>query len=398
MSTSDLTDTTVSPSGAVAPSGDRSYGIPYPGRLLTWNSRLTGIVTGTMLLVAAVVAGIFFNIPRVEISPANNATAVRSGGIIRIEVPRFSSISKVSVAVNGEQQWLEYNIEDSTYSPPIQPASGSMVTVDVKTTSAIGIVREFSSSFTTVEPLAVTSARAGGREISPNSAISPQTPMSFSFDKPVAAAWISIDGAASMPLTLGADGLSGNLEPSFVLKQGAEHTLAVIASGADGSGIAAGEKKTFNVIKPLLLTADASALSTTGSSQVFLKSSVPFDDPDLVGKSIRVSNPEKCDFSVQPTGILLNIHDLGDSEISVSVSSAFGNDGSYLELPAEFHFRGTTDAYATTGTGTFAVSATYGSTISKKNNPASGADSGAAESDIPPPPPGWPPCCPWPPR
>ena len=119
----------------------------------------------------------------------------------------------------------------------------------MKTTSAIGIVREFSSSFTTVEPLAVLSARAGGKEISPNNSISPQTSMSFSFDKPVAAAWISIDGAASMPLARGADDLSGNLEPSFVLKQDAEHKLAVIASGTDGSGIAAGEKKSFNVIQ-----------------------------------------------------------------------------------------------------------------------------------------------------
>ncbi|MFA6002352.1 MAG: hypothetical protein WC828_09645, partial [Thermoleophilia bacterium] len=334
----------------------------------------------------------------VDISPADNATAVRSGSLIRIEVPRFSAISKVSVTVNGEQKWLEYNIEDSTYSPPIQPASGSLVTVDVKTTSAIGIVREFSSSFTTVEPLSVISARAGDKEISPGSPISPQTPMSFSFDKPVAAAWISIDGAASMPLALGTDGLSGNLEPSFVLKQGAEHTLAVIASGKDGSGIAAGEKKSFNVIQPLTFTTDAVTLSATDSSQVFLKSSVPLDDPDLVGKSIQVSHPDKCEFSVQPSGILLNFHDLGVTEVTVSVSSAFGNDGSYLELPAEFQFKGTTDAFAATGTDTISVSTTYGSTIPKKSNLDSVASANVTESDIPPPPPGWPPCCPWPPR
>ncbi|MFA5810693.1 MAG: hypothetical protein WC935_10250 [Thermoleophilia bacterium] len=396
MKTSELTDSTVYQAGAVAPTADP--GILHLGRLLIQNSRLTGIVTRTLLLALVLVTGIMVAIPRVDITPADNAMAVRSGSLIRVEVPRFSSISKVSVTVNGEQKWLEYNIEDNAYSPPIQPASGSMVTVDVKTTSAIGVVREFSSSFNTIEPLAVISARAGDREISPNSAISPQTPMSFSFDKPVAAAWISIDGAASMPLALGADGLSGSLEPSFVLKQGAEHTLAVIASGKDGSGIAAGEKKTFNVIQPLMFTADASALSTTGPSQVFLKSSVPLENPDLVGKSIQVSYPDKCDFSVQPSGILLNIHDLGDTEITVSVSSAFGNDGSYLELPAEFHFRGTTDASTATGTDAVAISATYGGTIPKKSIPVSGVGDDAAESDIPPPPPGWPPCCPWPPR
>lgn len=386
------------PAEVFAPGYLRGLGIDRLSLLSLAGARRLAFVAGAAVLLALLAGAALAAIPRVSISPADGQSGILPNSLIRIEAPSFSSISKVSVTVNGEEKWLEYNIADSVYAPPVHPASGSTVTVDVKTTSAIGLVREFSTTYTTIDPLSVTAVQAEGRQISPASVVSPQAPMSFSFDKPVEAAWVSIDGAASLPMTIGPDGLSGDLQPSYVLKQGTQHKLVVTAAGRDGSGTADSENKTFQVVQPLTLAAGGNTLSPAGTSEILLQPSVPFSDVELVKRSIQVSDPERCAISVEPSGIRLTVSNLGDGDLIVSVASAFGADGSYLELPAEFRFKSTGEVSEnTTAAGTVISSATAG-TSGGGSSGRPGALVTGSDSDVPPPPPGWPPCCPWPPR
>lgn len=364
------------------------------------NSRLAKtagfIVAGSVLLFAS----LLLTIPRAEISPEAGKAFVRSDGQIHVQVPRFSSISKIAVFINSEQKWLEYNIENSDYTAPVQLDPGSAVTVEIKVTSSLGIVRDFSSNFTTVEPVRVTSATSGGGVINSDTMLAPQAPMAFSFDKSVDSAWVSLDNAIPIPLELDDSGLIGKLVPNFTLKQGAAHELAVWANGVDGSAISEGNRFPFKVVQPLTLVADSSSAFSDESS-VRLAASVPFNDPDLVRQSIQVSLPDTCSVSVDKTGISLNFHGPVVRELTVTIANAFGQDGSYLELPAAFHFMGAGSTNINTSENSIVSTTSRGVTTNNANSPGveianAGVISG--DSDVPPPPPGWPPCCPWPPR
>lgn len=408
-----LTKSSLSPEVAAEQSASLAYLQPFalaariffrPGAAATIGAAVLGAV--------AIITSYFIAIPRAEILPADGSFLVRNDDHIQVKVPLFSSISRVSVTADKKQQWLEYNIEENKYTVPVQLTPGSTYTVEVKVTSSLGIIREFSSTFTTAEPLKLTSATAAGQPLEPEVAVSPASSLNFIFDKPVEAAKVTLDGSASIPLIISDDGRSATLKSIFVLKQGTQHEVSVWAIGKDGSALTEGNTYKFKVIPPLSLKLQEASISPAGSSVATIIATAPFDDPQLVLKSIQVSHPDLCRVSVEGSHILLYFQDPGMRDISVAVASAFGKDGSYLEVPAIFSFTPATYVRSTTPTSfnfdgsrpgcsnaapisdtnnLFAVDGSH--TANSHANPAP-----VPQSDVPSPPPGWPACCPWPPR
>lgn len=347
-------------------------------------------------------------VPRATISPAPGTLGVRTDSGVTVDTAGLTSISRVEVTVNGEQRWLEYNVQDiesGVYTAPVQLVPGSTVTVAVKAGSPLGIIREFESNFIIMEPMRLAAASGGGQPLETTPVLPPQTPLDFGFDRPVTDAWVTIDGSVPVPLNVSEDGLSASLAPTFVLKQGARHELEVWAQGRDGSALPAGNQYSFDVVAPLTLSAAGEAAAVTSGSDpaassgpvitgatIQLKSSVPFDNPSLVEQALQVSRPELCQVRVDGDRIILDISQMPAEGLSLTVPSAFGADGSYLEMPAQFSFKPA--GGADTASRTIAV-ATGLAPLSAP--PAKGSLTDAS-SDVPPPPPGWPPCCPWPPR
>jgi len=343
----------------------------------------------TALLIACAIFATA--VPRATISPAMGLADIRNDSVITVEVPRLTSISRVEVTVNGVQRSLAYNIEGSSYELPFQLDPGSDVAVSVKAASALGIIREFNTSFHTMEPMQLATASAAGKPLADNPAIAPQTPLEFSFDRPAEKAWVTIDGSLPVPLVMSPDGRAASLAPTFVLKQGAAHTVETWAIGADGSALAAGNKYSFNVVAPLELT--PLSPDDGGVSTITLDASVPFEDPAQVEKTLQVSRPDLCDITVESSRIILSVNQPLAETLVLTVPSAFGADGSYLELPAQFSVQPAGGASGSTSTSAMAVTSGPSPQAASSTSIMAGA-----QTDTPPPPPGWPPCCPWPPR
>lgn len=353
-------------------------------RQLFW----VAVALSALLIACAIFAAA---VPRATISPAMGLADIRNDSAITVDVPRLTSISRVEVTVNGVQRSLEYNIEGSSYTVPFQLDPGSDVMVSVKATSALGVIREFNTTFHTMEPMQLASASAAGQPLAENPAIAPQTPLDFSFDRPAERAWVTIDGSLPVPLEMSSDGRSASLAPTYVLKQGAAHTVETWAIGADGSALAAGNKYGFNVVAPLELK--PLAANEGGESTITLDASVPFEDPALVEKTLQVSRPDLCEIKVESSKIILSVNQPLAEPLTLTVPSAFGADGSYLELPVQFSVQPAGGASNSASATAMAVTSGPGPQASSSASTMVGA-----QSDTPPPPPGWPPCCPWPPR
>lgn len=127
-------------------------------RPLVWS------VMALMTLLAAW-ATVAVAIPRAAISPSTDLTNIRTDRSITVEVPRFTSISRVEVTVNAVQKWLEYNIQGNSYTAPLQLDPASDVTVTVKATSPLGFIREFDSTFHTMEAMQLSTATAAGKPL-----------------------------------------------------------------------------------------------------------------------------------------------------------------------------------------------------------------------------------------
>lgn len=111
--------------------------------------RFAGLLVSMVVLEAAI---LMLCVPTASITPGPGAMGIRPDGQIRVQVNRFSSISEAAVFANGEQRLLERSIDGNDYTAQVHAQPGSAIFVEIKVESAIGLERDLSSSFTTVEP------------------------------------------------------------------------------------------------------------------------------------------------------------------------------------------------------------------------------------------------------
>lgn len=351
-------------------------------RAITWG----GIVLGIAALL-------YLGIPTADIAPADSQAQMATDQILRIDSSPLAAISMIAVYVDDQQALLEYNLGSGSLVRDLGLKPGQEVRVEATITSIIGVHRQYSSSFTTVEPLVVSEVLLDGSRVSPGDRIPPQPNLVFAFNRPVAEASVTLDNGESYPLEIDSDNpLQAHLQPMNFLKQGSPCVFRVTATGTDNSAIEEPQQIRAMVVKPLNLYGRAEA-GDGGEVKIELDANVPFADVEAVRQALSTSIPD-ASVTVEPQKILITASDLsGGDEYTVTINNAEGANGSLLEGPLTLTLTYSAGQAGMTGSTGSYVYRGYSYTseeAASRQNPAGSLPSG--------PPPGWPSCCPWPPR
>ncbi|MFA6001979.1 MAG: hypothetical protein WC828_07690 [Thermoleophilia bacterium] len=356
------------------------------------NIRKSAVIATAAIVIIAIAT--WLAVPTASINPGNESTEIPLGNPLQISSSALATIGKVVVTVDDKPLLMEYNLESGDIYRELDLKPGQEVRIETKIASAIGVTREFVSTFKTVSPVIVDTIEVNGTRLSPGGKIPPQSELVFSFNKPVNKASVSLDGSEVVELQIDESNPSRATLPAVVsLKQGVVHVFKVMAEGA-GSGVEteSGEIRTA-VVKPLTLYGKAQP-NDAGGVIVELDASVAFRDPEAVKAVIGTDMPDAV-ISVERQKIMITSGSLTASQsYTIAVGRAEGIDGSFLEGPMVL-----TLDYKAGETQVTQNDASSGYTYSGYNYSGGSAGSsgggGGADSG---PPPGWPPCCPWPPR
>jgi len=356
------------------------------------NIRKSAIIAIAAIVIIAIIS--WLTIPTASIRPGNESTEIPLGNPLQINSSALATVGKVMVTVDDKPLLMEYNLESGDIYRDLGLKPGQEVRIETKIVSAIGVTREFVSTFKTVSPIVVDTIEVNGSRLSPGEKIPPQSELVFSFNKPVNKASVTLDGSDVMELQIDQSNPSrATLPPVVSLKQGVVHVFKVLAE-ASGSGAEteSGEIRTM-VVKPLTLYGKARP-NEAGGVSIELDSSIAFRDPEAVKAVIGTTIPDAA-ISVEKQKIMIACSSLAPSQsYTIAVGRAEGIDGSFLEGPLvltlDFKAGETQVTQNDSSSGYTYSGYSYSGGTAGSSGSGGGADSG--------PPPGWPPCCPWPPR
>lgn len=351
------------------------------------------VIAGVSLLALALAWGVYLFVPTVYLSPADGQADVALGSQLEIHSSPMSQISKVAVYADEKLLMMEYNLGSDDLHRPLDVGPGQHVRVEAKLTSLMGVTREFVSEFTTVPPVRVEQMSVDGDKFEPGDRIPPQPTLTFSFNKPLGQAQISLDGSEAIDLVIDpADPSVATLPPTVAFKQGATHLLRITATALDSATLAGGEIRT-DVVKPFSLYATVAEDGDRVTLE--LDASSAFADPAAVKQFLETDLPG-ASITVEKQKILLTCSGLDRTrDYAVKLKRAEGADGSFLEAPLAMtlNFRNSTGPSSTN------VEPVYRGYVYTTSGPGAPAapNAGASPTDSGPPP-GWPSCCPWPPQ
>ncbi len=345
-------------------------------------------------LAATMLAAAYLSVPTAAITPADGQSGIVLGTPVEIHSSPLASIGKFEVYADGRLVGMGFNLGSADLVRDFDLKPGQRIQIKTKVASIIGITREFVSNFTTVTPVTVDAINVDGSKLMPGQQISPHPTFTFSFNKPVSTASVSLDGAGPIKLQVSRENPStAVLPPNVSLKQGAVHLFKLTATGTDSSTLLQPEAINVLVVKPLSLYGRVN--ETGGQTETELDASVAFRNPAAVSRSITTDIPG-ASIAVKKQKIIITGTTLNTSaSYNITVGAAEGVDQSFLEGPLSLTvaFHANQSAAAAGGSETTYRGYVYtGSGSAGQPRPAAGAP---AESG---PPPGWPPCCPWPPR
>ncbi|MFA5802666.1 MAG: hypothetical protein WC911_09370 [Thermoleophilia bacterium] len=355
------------------------------------NIRKSALIASAAIVIIAI--AFWLAIPTASISPGNESLEIPLGNPLQISSSALATIGKVMVTVDDKPLLMEYNLESGDIYRDLELKPGQEVRIETKVASAIGVTREFVSTFKTVSPIVVDTIEVNGSRLSPGEKIPPQAELVFSFNKPVNKASVTMDGSEAVELQVDQSNPSrATLPPVVSMKQGVVHVFRVLAEGAgSGAETESGEIRTM-VVKPLTLYGKAKP-NEAGGVDIELDSSVAFRDPEAVKAVIGTTIPDAV-ISVEKQKIVITSSSLASSEsYTIAVGRAEGVDGSFLEGPLVLTLEykaGETQVTQSDASSGYSYSGYNYSGGASGSSGGGGADSG--------PPPGWPPCCPWPPR
>lgn len=369
------------------------WGVPPENTFMKkTGTRKVYVGAGAAIAAIMMAAALYLAVPTVGISPADGLAGV-SPGEVDIDSSPFSKIGKIAVYADDRLLALEYNLGEGNLSCGFGLKPGQKVRVEAKVASPIGLTREFVATFTTVDPLILEEIAVDGEPLRPGQKISPQPALAFIFNKPVSHAAVSLDGSEPIGLEVDAENPARTLLPPMVsLKQGSAHVARISAEARDAAFIDQQEIRTL-VVRPL--TFYGMAGDEGGKVRVELGASVAFRDPEAVRRASSTDLPG-AEISVEKQKIIILGDNPGAGSYTITVGSAEGIDGSFLETPLAL-----TLGYQASESRIYAAGATaqgpyrgyiYTGGGTSGQLPAGGGT--PAESG---PPPGWPSCCPWPP-
>jgi len=332
---------------------------------------------------------LWLTIPTVSISPATGQSNIQLGQPVTINSSPLASIGKVAVYADDRMMAAEYNLGTGDLERDFGLKAGQNIRIEAKVASVIGVTREFSSTFTTVEPVIVDNLSVNGERLKPGQKIPPQSTLVFSFNKPLTQAAVSLDGGEAIELQIDPEHPEvATLQPLVSFKQGATILLKVMATATDSATLESKELRT-GIVKPLSLYGKVE--TADGQTRIELDASAPFTDPAAVRAALETTLPDPV-ISVEQQKILITCSSLDlSSEYSIRLARADGADGSFLEAPLSMSvsFKADPSQAATSG------GSSYRGYVYTESSSSSSSGGGSADSG---PPPGWPPCCPWPPQ
>ncbi|MBI5870181.1 MAG: hypothetical protein HZB44_04380 [Actinobacteria bacterium] len=340
----------------------------------------------------ALLVCVWLAVPTVSIVPDDSQAAVALGQPVSIDSSPLASIGKVAVYADDEPLALEYNLGTGDLSRDFDLKPGQSVRIEAKISSPIGLTREFSSTFTTVEPVLVADISVNGASLKPGQMIPPQPTLTFAFNKPLNQAAVSLDGSDAIDLEIDPDDpTKATLPPTVSFRQGATHLLKIVATAADSATLESREVRA-TVVRPISLYGSVGTVD--GQTRIELDSTTAFANPEAVRASLETTLPDP-EIAVEKQKIVITCASLdAASDYTIKLGSAEGEDGSFLESPLSMTVSFRSDPSATSSTGS---SGYRGYVYTTGGSSGSGSDSGGAAGGSGPPP-GWPACCPWPPQ
>lgn len=343
-------------------------------------------------LIAGVAALLYLAVPSAAITPGDSQAQVITGQTLKIDSSPTATISMLAVYVDGQQALLEYNLGSGELDRDLDLKPGQQVRVETTISSVIGVHRQFTSSFTTVDPLFVSEVLLDGSAVKSGGRIPPQAELVFAFNKPVTEASVTLDSGDTYLLEIDPeDPTRARLQPMSYLRQGAPCIFRVSATATDSSAIGEPQEIRTMVVKPLNLYGRAQA-GDDGTVTVELTANVPFTDVDAVRQALATNIPD-ASIVVEPQKIIVTAAGLSGGEHTITINNAQGEDGSLLEGPLTLTLAYSAGQASMTGSNSSYVYRGYSynsEEVVTQQPSGSPADSG--------PPPGWPSCCPWPPQ
>jgi len=364
--------------------GDSAWNI-FPQNMTEHRKKTTAIAAAAALIFFG---ALWLTVPTVTISPDTGQSSIQLGQPVVIDSSPLASIGKVAVYADDKMVAAEYNLGTGDLERDFDLKPGQNVRVEAKVASVIGVTREFSSTFTTVEPVIVDSLSVNGERLKPGQKIPPQSTLVFSFNKPLTQAAVSLDGGEAIEMQIDPEHPEvATLQPLVSFKQGATVLLKLMATATDSATLESKELRT-GIVKPLSLYGKVE--TADGQTRIELDASTPFTDPEAVRSALETTLPDPV-ISVERQKIVITCSSLDlSSEYSIKLARADGADGSFLEAPLSMtvSFKADPSQAAASGGSSY-----RGYVYTESSSSSSGG--GSTDSG---PPPGWPPCCPWPPQ
>lgn len=346
---------------------------------------------GILLLALA----LFILIPTTGIEPADGHGRLPLDSALKISPSPFSRLGKVSVTVNGSPVILEYNLGSGEFARELELGPGEEVRIEAKVTSPIGLTRDFTSTFTTVEPVLLEAVTVDGARLVPGQKIPPQPTLTFAFNKPVNRASVALDGGGAIELHINSDdSRTATLPPTVSLRQGEAHVFSVAAIAEDSATLPGPQEVRAMVVKPLTFYGTAET-APDGGVRVELSASAAFRDPEAVREALTTTLPGAA-VTVARQKIVIAAGGLDASgNYTINLGRAEGADGSFLETPLTMTLSFRTEPSSSAPAG----GSTYRGYVYTTSGSASGSSPAAGGAPVDSgPPPGWPSCCPWPPQ
>ncbi|MHB1326143.1 MAG: hypothetical protein ACYDGS_08170 [Thermoleophilia bacterium] len=359
------------------------------------NKHKTKRITLLACTAAITVISAWIAVPTVAITPAGGETAIPLGQPVTISSSPLAAIGKVSVYADDKPLAVEYNLETGDLTRDFDLKPGQTVRIETKIASAIGITREFVSSFTTVEPVIVADVSVNGERLDPGRKIPPQPNFAFSFNKPVSQAAVTLNGNTIDLQIDRSDPTRAFLPPTVSLKQGAFHLFKLLVTAEDSSTLADSPEIRALVVKPL--TFYGRSHYENGQLQIELDASVPFRDVEAVKAATSTTIPG-ASMAVEKQKIIITAAGSDPAAAyNIRIERAEGADGCFLEGPLNLTLGYQAGAAQIVADSTGSGYRGYVYNSGDSGSQAAGSTGGGASTDSGPPP-GWPPCCPWPPQ